>query len=328
MPEVIIAVDLGGTRIRAARLNDRLEIEARQELPTEAGKGFEHTLARIKGLIQAVWPSDGSSVTGIGVSSPGPLNPKTGVVVAAPNIPGWRNRPIVQILRETFGVPVYLGNDANLAALAETVLGAAQGCRDVIFITVSTGIGTGMICDGKMLIGKDGLGAEGGHIILLVGERVSSVELEAAGPALARKARQRIEAGKLSQISHMVKDDLSQITGATVGQAAQNGDALALEIVQEGGHMLGLGIVTFLHLFNPEVVVIGGGVAINLGELLFTPMRAAIQQHSIDDSYWRELRIEPAALGDNAGIFGAAALVVTQGGLTDVSEAIARLKPV
>ena len=174
-------------------------------------------------------------------------------------------------------------------------------------------------------MGRAGLAAEGGHIIMMAGDRVSSLELEAAGPALALKARARIEAGAKSLIHEMVRGDLPQITGATVGQAAQHNDLLALEIVQQGGRTLGLGIVTFLHLFNPEIVVIGGSVAMNLGELLFSPMRAAIQQHCIDDAYWRDLRIEPAQLGDNVGIFGAASLVVTQGGLTEVNEALAKL---
>ena len=327
MSDVIIAVDLGGTRIRAARLNDRLAIESRQEILTEADKGLESTLHRMKDLIRSVWPPDSAVVTGIGISSPGPLNPMTGVVVAAPNLPGWHNVPIVKILQDEFGVPAYLGNDANVAALAETVMGAARGCRHVIYITVSTGIGAGMICDGRMLLGRAGLAAEGGHIILVAGHGVSSLELEAAGPALALKARARIEAGMSSLVTDMVRGDLTQITGATVGQAAQHNDPLALEIIQQGGQMLGLGIVTFLHLFNPEIVVIGGSVAMNLGELLFSPMRAAIQQHCIDEAYWRDLRIEPAQLGDNVGIFGAASLVVTQGGLADVNEALAKLNP-
>ncbi len=264
-------------------------------------------------------------MAGIGISAPGPLNPITGVVVAPPNLKGWHNVPLGQVLHDEFGVPVYVGNDANVAGLAETVLGAARGCRDVVFITLSTGIGSGMICDGKMLLGTGGLAAEAGHIIMLVGDRVSTLEKEAAGPALARHARARIEAGEKSVMRDLVNGDLEAISGATVGQAVQQGDALALDIVREAGRIVGLGMVSLLHLFNPEMLVFGGGVSA-IGEPLFAPMREAIQQYCIDRAYWENLRIEPAALGDNVSIIGAAALVVTQGGVADISAAMARMK--
>lgn len=324
MAESIIAVDLGGTRVRAARLNHALEIELRQEMLTEDERGLEATLARIQEMIRAVWPTDGTPVAGIGVSAPGPLNPMTGVVVMPPNLKGWHNVPLGTILRDTFDVPVYIGNDANVAGLAETVMGAARGCRHVVFITVSTGIGSGMIIDGKMLLGKVGLAAEAGHIIMVVDDRVTSWEKEAAGPALARKARARVEAGEPSIIPDLVHGQLDDITGATVGRAAQQGDSLALDIVREGGRIVGLGLVSLLHLFNPEIVVIGGGVS-NLGELLFAPMREAIRANCIDSSYWQDLRIERAALGENVSIIGAACLVLTQGGMSDVSKVMARL---
>lgn len=328
MSEVIIAVDLGGTRIRAARLNHSLEIEKREETLTETERGLDYTLERFKAMVRAVWPTDGSTVTGIGVSSPGPLNPMTGVIVAPPNLKGWHNVPLGDILHETFGVPVFIGNDANVAALAETVLGAAQGYRHVIYITVSTGVGSGMIIDGKMLLGKSGLGAEAGHIIIQSTPEQVRLELETRGPAMAMKAKAGIEAGDQTIMRDMVNGDLSQISGATVGNAAKAGDKVALEIVREAGRVLGLGMVSLLHLFNPEILVFGGGVSDNLGELLFAPMRESIQKYCIDDSYWRDLRIEPAALGENVSIFGAAALVITKGGVTDVNEAIAHLKTV
>ncbi len=324
MAESIIAVDLGGTRVRAARLNHALEIELRQEMLTEDERGLEATLARIQEMIRAVWPTDGTPVAGIGVSAPGPLNPMTGVVVMPPNLKGWHNVPLGTILRDTFDVPVYIGNDANVAGLAETVMGVARGCRHVVFITVSTGIGSGMIIDGKMLLGKVGLAAEAGHIIMVVDDRVTSWEKEAAGPALARKARARVEAGEPSIIPDLVHGQLDDITGATVGRAAQQGDSLALDIVREGGRIVGLGLVSLLHLFNPGIVVIGGGVS-NLGELLFAPMREAIRANCIDSSYWQDLRIERAALGENVSIIGAACLVLTQGGMADVSKVMARL---
>ena len=324
MPEVIIAVDLGGTRVRAARLSHHLEILARQETLTESAEGLDATLERIKDLIRDIWPQDGSRVVGIGISAPGPLNPMTGVVVAPPNLKGWHNVPLGKILHDTFHVPVFVGNDANVAGLAETVMGAARGFRNTIFITVSTGIGSGMICDGKMLLGTAGLAAEAGHTIIISGDRVSSLEKEAAGPALARKAQARIKAGEKSIMLDLAKGDLSQIDGATVGHAAQQGDAVALSIVREAGTILGLGMVSLLHLFNPEILVFGGGVS-SIGELLFAPMREAIHEYCIDRAYWENLRIEQAALGENVSIIGAGALVVTQGGVVDIGNVMEKL---
>ncbi len=325
MTQAIIGVDLGGTRVRAARMTHKLEILERQEMLTEDERGLEATLERIKEMIRKVLPTDGTPVEGIGVSVPGPTNPVAGVVVSPPNLKGWHNVPLATILQQTFNVPVYLGNDANVAGLAETVMGAAVGFRHVIFITVSTGIGSGIICDGKILLGRSGLAAEAGHIILVAKDRVSTLEKESAGPALARKARERLEAGGASLIRDMVNGDLSQISGATVGRAAVQGDALALDVVRDSGRMLVLGIVSLLHLFNPEMIVIGGGVS-NLGELLFAPMREALQEHCIDRAYWENLRIERAALGENVSVIGAGSLVVTKGGMSDVAEAAARLK--
>ena len=324
MADIIIGVDLGGTQIRAARLDHKLQILAREETLTLADQGLEPTIERIKKLIRAVWPQDGTRVAGIGISAPGPLNPVTGVIVAPPNLPGWHNVPLRDILQDAFGVTVYVGNDANVAALAETARGAALGFRHVIYITVSTGIGGGIITDGRMLLGKDGLAAEVGHMVMVVDGRVTTLEKEAAGPALARQARARLEKGESSLIRDLVKGDLSKISGKTVGQVAEAGDPLALEIVRRGGRILGLGITTLLHLFNPEIIVIGGGVS-KLGELLFEPMREAYQQYAIDSAYWSDLRIERSALADDVSIVGAAALVVTQGGQGDVSEVIAQI---
>lgn len=326
MSEVIIAVDLGGTKIRAARLDNRLNIIERHQMLTLAHEGLAPTLDRIKHIIRQVLPTDGTPITGIGISAPGPLNPLTGVVVAPPNLEGWHNVPLSDILNEAFGVPVYVGNDANVAALAEALLGAARGFRHVIYVTVSTGIGSGIIVDGRLLLGEEGLAAEAGHIIMITeGERVSSLEKEAAGPALARQTRERIAAGEASIIQQWVKGDLSKIDAVMVGQAAQQGDALAVSVVQRGGRMVGLGIVSLLHLFNPEVVVVGGGVA-NMGDMLFEPLRSAVQMHCIDEAYWRHLKIVPATLGDNVSIIGAASLVATRGGQEDVGEVGAALQ--
>jgi glucokinase len=321
MAEVIIGVDLGGTRIRAARLDRDLKILERVETLTLADEGLNPTLQRIKDLIRQVLPDDDTPVAGIGISAPGPLNPETGVIINPPNLPGWREVELGAILHSEFSVPVYVGNDANVAALAEVARGAARGYRHAIYITISTGIGSGIIVDGRMLLGQSGLAAEAGHMIMLVGDIVSSLEEEAAGPDMADQARARIQAGEESVMKTMVNGDLSKITGSTVGQAARANDPLGLEIVQRSGKLVGLGIVTLLHLFNPEIIVIGGGVS-NLGELIFRPMHEAIQQYAISDFYWKSLVITTPDLGEDVSVIGAAVLVATDGGVIDIADVI------
>ncbi|HRF94854.1 MAG TPA: ROK family protein, partial [Aggregatilineales bacterium] len=203
MDKMIIGVDLGGTRIRAARMNAHLDILERVETLTLAETGPEATLNRIKEQIRRVMPADKNLIEGIGISAPGPLNPETGVIYTPPNLNGWYHVPLKAILEEEFGVPVYAGNDANVAALAEAVRGAARGYRHSIYLTISTGIGSGMIIDDRLLLGHEGLGAEAGHMMMIVGDRVSSLEMEAAGPDMAMQAVNRIQAGEKSSMYDM-----------------------------------------------------------------------------------------------------------------------------
>ncbi len=319
MSQAIIGVDLGGSRIRVARLDQDLNILERQETATLADEGPDKVIGRISDLIRAVWPKDGTPVMGIGVSSPGPLNPFTGVVLAPPNLPGWHSIPLAQILQDTFGVTTYVGNDANVAVLAEVARGAAKGCKHAIYITLSTGIGGGVLIDGRLLLGKEGFGAEIGHTILVVDGRPSSLEKEAAGPAIARQTRVRIARGEQSIIKQMVGGELARIDSRIVSEAAHQGDELALSIVRRVGWVIGLGMVSLLHLFNPEIIVFGGSVS-NMGEILFEPIRQTIRENVLDEGYLNGLRIEMAALGDNVSVIGAAALVTTMGGFNRLLE--------
>ncbi|MCA9893459.1 MAG: ROK family protein [Anaerolineae bacterium] len=324
MGDVVIGLDLGGTQIRAARLDLALNILQREDSLTLASEGLDSTLQRIKDAIYAVLPEDRSTVKGIGISAPGPLNPMTGVIVAPPNLPGWHNVPLEQILRDEFDMPVYVGNDANVAALAEVTRGAAKGFRHAIFITVSTGIGGGIIYDGRMLLGKVGLGAEVGHTIIIVGDEISSLEKSAAGPALARRARAAIEAGRETTMLQLAGGDINKVDARIIGQAAGEGDAVAQEIVDFSSKIVGLGIVSLLHLFNPEIIVIGGGVS-KFGEPWFEQIWTIVRENALDAAYWRDLEIVPAGLGGAVSIIGAAALVLTEGGQSDVAEFASRL---
>lgn len=320
----IIAVDLGGTRLRSARMDDDLDILQRHEVLTQAKEGVDATLERLMEAIRHVLPTDGTPVEGIGISIPGPTNPFTGVVELGTNL-GWNDVPLARMVQEEFDTPTYLGNDANVAALAEVARGAARGARHAIFITVSTGIGGGIVVDGRMLLGKKGYAAEVGHMLTMVDGRVTTFEKEIAGPGLARKARARIEAGETSMMRELVDGSLDKINGGTVGKAALQGDKLALDIVTGAGSLLGLCVASLLLVFNPEVVVFGGGVIYGLGDLMLKPMREMVEQHIIDDAYYRDVRYAIAELGENVSVVGAGALVATHGGVDDVVKAANKL---
>ncbi len=305
----IVGVDLGGTRMRVAVLGDEYRLLKRVEEPTRARDGPDAVIPRLLDLIASVLPDENEPpIQAIGVSSPGPIEPTRGVILSPPNLPGFADVPLGRLIQERFGIPTFLGNDANVAALAEVYNGAARGHKNAIYITVSTGIGGGIVIDGRLFTGAGGLAGEIGHIVMMNEEgQVSTLEREAAGPALARYAVKRIRAGATSVITEMVGGDLDAVTGRTVGQAAQAGDPLAVETVERAGRLVGYGIASMMHLFNPEIFVIGGGVSA-LGDLLFRPMREAARAHVIDPAYYVHTPIVPAALGDDVAIIGAAAL--------------------
>jgi glucokinase len=302
---IIIAVDLGGTQIRAAayRRGSLEPVDIRRTPTCGVGAAFE----RMCTLIQSIWPEH-EFVEKIIVASPGPQNPETGVIFSAPNIPGWDNFPIGPELAKRFGVQVRIGNDANLAALGEWRFGAGQGHNNVLYLTISTGIGGGVINDGRLLLGARGLAAEIGHVTVLpdgplcgCGQR-GHLEALASGPAIAVYAQTQIAGGAASSLK--VKENL---TARDISEAAEQGDALAIHALARAGNYIGEALASFLHLFNPSVVIFGGGVSFS-GDFLLAPVKESLQKHVMDKSYLRELAIVNAALGDNAGLMGALAL--------------------
>ncbi|MCC7206342.1 MAG: ROK family protein [Anaerolineae bacterium] len=304
-----IGLDLGGTRIRTGRFSPELNLLARSETQTRDEEGIEPVIRRMVEQVQAVLPTDGARVAGVGVSAPGPIDPINGVITTPPNLQGWKNIPLRDILRERLGLPVYLGNDANLAALAEHRMGAGRGYGHVIYLTISTGIGSGVIIGGEMLLGSAGLASEAGHLIMAVdGEQVTTLEKEAAGPALARQAVRALRSGQQSVIRDLAGGDLDAVTGRMIGEAAEAGDALALSILRRAGTMIGLGVLSLLHCFNPEIVVIGGGVALNTWQWLIDPLWDAIRAHAMGEAFWQNVKIVQAQLGDDVALIGAATL--------------------
>lgn len=306
----VVAVDLGGTHIRSALIDEKGEMLARAERETLAQEGPEPVIGRIEACIRDV----ARGTEAISIAAPGPLNPWKGIIHQAPNLPGWREVPLSDILHRTFKVPIHLNNDANLAALAEHRFGAGQGVNDLIYLTISTGIGGGIISQGRLLLGAKGLAAEVGHMVLEPEGPPCGcggwghLESLASGPAIARRAVEEMEKGTETCITRLVKGELGKVTAKVVAQAAQEGDPLANSIFKEAGFYIGLGIANLLHILNPELIIIGGGVS-KAGDLLFDPIRATVQARAMP-SYQEGLKIVPAALGDDVGLLGAAAFVV------------------
>jgi glucokinase len=301
-----IAVDIGGTHVRVAAF------EPDQTTPSKhhrvASQGLKPgVFDRLVKAVQAIWPTDGD-VTAIGIAAPGALDPHRGIIHNSPNIPEWQDFPLGPKLAEHFGVPVYLGNDANLAALGEWKYGAGRGHDDLLYLTISTGIGGGVICNGRLLEGYHGMAAELGHVTVDPNGPPCScgipghIEAFSAGPAIARYVNEQIAAGVKSSISAD-----PHLSARVVAEAAMAGDLLARAAFERAGDYLGIAVVNFLHTFDPSALIFGGGVS-QVGDLLFVPLEQSLRKRVFHPRYLEGLVITRAALGDDAGLLGALAL--------------------
>jgi glucokinase len=311
----VITVDFGGTNIRAALAQTDGTLGHAVRHMTEAAAGPEAVIDRIKDAIREAAGDSLAEIAGIGVSAPGPLDPWDGVILSPPNLPGWDGIPLKAILEKVFGCPALVGNDANLAALAEHQFGAGRGYRHMIYLTVSTGVGGGIIINDQLLLGKDGFAGEAGHIVLDPHGPMCNcgtpgcLEALASGTGLARRAQTRVT-GPEGQAIIALAGSVEAITAKVVGEAALQGDPLAIDLIREVGEYLGWGLITFLRLFNPQIVIIGGGLT-QLGDLLFEPIRRVVQQNLVQ-AYWEDCPIVPCAFGDDIGLLGGIALLNSQ----------------
>ncbi len=302
----IIAVDVGGTHIRAALYEpEKPQPIAHERVDTNAQEPGVYD--RLQAQIESIWPKN-DRVLAIGIASPGPLDPHTGYILKTPNIPEWQNFPLAPKLAEHFGVPAFLDNDANLAALGEWKFGAAKGHRDVLYLTVSTGVGGGVISDNHLLQGYHGLATELGHTILDPDGPLCScgfaghLEAFSSGPAIVKFVLAELDKGVTSEMKS--EDDL---TARMIADAALRGDALAIAAYRRAGEYLGMGVANFLHSFDPSIVIFGGGVS-SVGPLLFDSFHASLKKRVFHPRYLENLVIEMADLGDDAGLLGALAL--------------------
>ena len=304
-----ICLDIGGTNIRAALFSLK-EIAPVEHLRIQTIVEGQKVEERVIELISTIWPKKGK-IHAIAAAAPGYVDSQKGIVLSAVNIPGWSNLPLRKILRNKFNVPVLLENDARLAAMGEWRHGSARGHHDVLYLTISTGIGGGVIINDRVLKGSRGMATELGHITLLpdgplcnCGHR-GHLEALSSGPAIARFVLDQLQNGVASTLPYD-----PNLSSKEVAEAARKGDPLAKKAFDRAGEYLGLALSNFIHIFNPTCIVLGGGVSLT-GNLLMQPVRSALHDHILNKEYLNKLSLITAELGDNAGLIGALTLIKT-----------------
>lgn len=314
MPALV--VDLGGTKIITAIVLPDGKMISRNYCLTLAHEGSKAVIDRILSTVNGVLSKAKlkvSDLCGIGVAAAGIIDAENGVITTSPNLPGWRNVPLRHILAHEFSSTTHIINDASAAALGEHCFGAGKYVDNLVYLTVSTGIGGGIIAGGRLYLGTDGCAGELGHMTIESrGPKCSCgnsgcLEVLASGTAIGKEAVRRLEKGEKSFIREIVEGKLEEVTAKTVALAAKQGDILACEIIAQAANYLGIGLANLVNIFNPEVIVIGGGVS-KMGEVLLKPTRKVVRERAFRLPA-HTVRIVRSRLGDYAGIIGAAAYV-------------------
>ena len=309
-----IGIDVGGTNVKIALVEDGKIIYS-NSVPTYAKMGYEYTVNNIKQAIGDLMRETSTTekdIEGIGFDFPGQVDYKTGVVKLAPNIPGWVNIPIAQMIEDEFHIPTKIDNDVRCAALGEMKFGAGKGCENFICITVGTGIGSGIVINGRIVRGASNAAGELGHIKLRMEDGPlcgcgdsGCLEAYASGPAIVAMAYEYIKGGKSAKFAEMAGD--GEITPYIVAKAAEAGDLVAKRIFEIIGYRIGMGLTSVINLLNPEKVIVGGGVA-ECGDLLLEPIRRTVKSRAMKVA-GETVEIVPAQLGNSAGVIGASMLI-------------------
>ena len=321
MPDAfIVGVDIGGTKILVVVADRRGKLLARKYIPTQADAGPETGINRILQAIkqvcqQATIPSM-DSLRGIGIAIAGLVDTPHGMLITSPHLPGWRNVPLKEQIETASGAQTFVINDAKAAALGEQKYGAGKGIKNQIYMTVSTGIGGGIIINGSLYTGKSGMAGEIGHMVIDTnGPRCDCgnngcLESLASGTAVAREMSNRLANGESSIVRDMVSGRLREITAEIVSKAAEQGDILAQEIIHQAGVYLGVGFANLVNIFNPELMIIGGGLA-KIGNRLLDPAMSEMKRRAFAHPA-SQVHVVPPKLGDNSGAMGAVAYVLQQ----------------
>ncbi len=310
----VLGIDVGGTKLAAGVVDADGRVLAREQTPTEAGKGPAHVLDRIVRLGRVLLSRRevlASDIRRVGIGCAGPVDRRAGLVFNPPNLPGWVRVPLVDHVARALGLSAVLDNDANAAALGESRYGAGRGAESMVYITVSTGIGGGVVLNGRLWHGLGDGAGEVGHMTLEPGGPLCGcgnrgcLEALASGTAIARRARALLAAGRQSRLR-----DMPAFTAAEVVALAAAGDALAREVWEGAVGWLALGVGALITILAPERIIIGGGVA-KAGTLLFEPLRRQVRER-VKLVQAEKVQILPTALGDDVGVLGAAALALQE----------------
>lgn len=309
---VVVGIDLGGTNVRAGALDPQGRILSWAEAPIEAARGPRAGIGRISALIEQTLHAVGTvELRGIGIGATGPVDRERGAIQNPYTLPTWEDVDVVSPLSARFGVPVTLENDADVAALGEYWAGAGQGVERMYMVTVGTGIGTAYVEHGALYRGAHGVHPDGGHQIIAAGGpecycgATGCWEVLASGPALARLAQDMLSSRhEPSRMLELAGGEIAWVDGSVTAQAAALGDPLALQVMDRYVYFLGLGLVNIMTLFFPDVIILGGGV-MHSYELIHAPLRAFLDRFDKMNPV-RDMRLEPARLGKEAGVTGAA----------------------
>lgn len=302
MGPVVIGVDLGGTNLRTALVSQNGEVAGKIKEPTRASDGHAKVVQKLIENIKAqqeIALRKGTRIAAVGVGAPGVIHADTGVVVKSPNFPDWNNLPLKKELEAALALPVSIENDANAAALGEQWRGAGQGITSMIFLTLGTGVGGGIVLAGRIWPGADGMAGEIGHMTIIPDGRrcgcgnTGCLEMYASSRGIVMTYQERSSRSKV-------------ITSEEIYQAARDGDAMAADVMKDMGRLLGIGIANLINIFNPEMIVIGGGVK-DAWPLFIEATRGEIKKRAFEYPAART-QIVPSVLGDDAGMIGAAAL--------------------
>ena len=311
MKNYVVGIDLGGTKISCALADLEGNVKAQHTTPTNAHEGEQAVLDRIIGCVETVI-CEGKvtidEVEAIGIGSPGPLDARTGIIITTPNLP-FKNFNLVSPLKAKFGIPVYLDNDANVAAIGEFMLGAGKGTENMIYITVSTGVGGGAILNGKIYRGSTSNALEIGHSTVAPGTvrcncgNMGCLEAVSSGTAIGKRGREAVATNVETSLK-----DYDNVTSYEVFVEAAKGDRVAKSIIDEALNYLGIGVANAIATFDPDMVVIGGGVS-KAGEVVFETVQEVVNERCFK-AMAEHCKIVPAGLGTDAGVIGAVALAL------------------
>lgn len=317
--QLYAGVDIGGTKILVLIADAGGTVLGRARVPTQASQGPEAVIARIADTVRAAATDahvDISRITSGGVSAPGPIDLMEGTITDPPNLPGWHNVPLARVLQQKLGVPMVLENDANCAAVGEHSFGAGRGYRHMIYITISTGIGAGIIIDNELYIGASGAAGEVGHMgVAATGPMCGAghpgcLEAFASGSGIAARAREMIAAGGLIRTARLAEHN-PPLSAQTVFMAAEQGEAEAMALIQSAGRYIGMALATLINAFNPQAIVLGGGLT-HMGEAILGPAVETARQRAFAQSF-TDVRIVEWELGDDVAALGAIAVARHRG---------------